>query len=90
MTNQQRNLRLLTFNIHGERDATVEKISQFIIDTDADIVCLQEHMGIIQLDLPDYALMSIGYAEKTDIGSFLSNAIFVKKKLHVIQNRIRS
>ncbi len=81
MTNEQRNIRLLTFNVHGEQDAPVQKISQFIIDSDADIVCLQEHRGIIQLDLPEYVLMSIGYAEKTDIGSFLSNAIFVKKKL---------
>ena len=81
----QRKLSILTFNVHGERDASIEQISQFISDIDADIVCLQEHFSCNELKLTAYVLMSIGYAEsaeiKPDLPGYLSNAIYVKVEL---------
>lgn len=85
MTATERTLSILTFNVHGEQDATVEQISQFINDINADIVCLQEHLSAVELKLPEHVLMSIAFAEHAELKEkqpgFLSNAIFVKRDL---------
>lgn len=83
MNQDHRTLSILTFNIHGERDGSLKDLENFLIESDADIICLQEHNSNVELCLRGYALMSLACGEtlKGEQGGYLCNAIFVKVQL---------
>lgn len=72
-------MKLISWNVNGLRACTEKGFPQFVMDTDADVVCIQEtklQAGQLNLELPGYCQF-YNYAEKK---GYSGTAIFSKKQ----------
>lgn len=79
---EKQTIRILTFNVQCYERASLAQIVAFIEKSNADIVCLQEHVSSVQLPSKKYSLTSLCTAEQKERQAeqmYVSNAIFVSK-----------
>lgn len=81
-TAEKKRIKVLTFNVQCYERASPDQIVAFIEESNADVVCMQEHVSSVQLPLKKYSLVSLCTGEKTkDNKSRVSNAILITKQL---------